>query len=70
MKILKSGDPRIALGIRIFDCDICGCVFEAERGEYDCGNQFEPSPWCTCPCCNQIAYEASDVKRELYNVRK
>ena len=44
-----------------FTCTGCGCVFEAERGEYTVVGH---TAWaydgmttkCVCPCCGKMAY--------------
>ena len=49
MKIIEQG-KKIDLSIR-FICDVCGCVFEAERNEYEY-NQREDEFISTCPNCH------------------
>lgn len=65
MRIIEPGDPRKALDIRVFKCLKCGCVFEAERGEYEFGNQLDPGPYCQCPCCGYTVHQSLDD--EYYN---
>lgn len=57
MTIIEPGDPKKVLDIRRFKCRACGCLFEAERGEYEYGNQIDPSAYCVCPCCGNVAGE-------------
>lgn len=63
MRILKQGklnnDPLV------FTCKYCGCVFEADNGEY-----LQPCAWeqdarnvkakCQCPTCTQMIYILQD----------
>lgn len=49
MKIIEQG-KKIDLSIR-FICDMCGCVFEADRNEYEY-NQREDEFFSTCPNCH------------------
>lgn len=62
MKIIKDGDQNKAAKklkqTKRFECSVCGCVFEADKGEYTpCMNQFDYSAHAECPCCKQRAYE-------------
>ncbi len=57
MKIIKEGNLKKLKKIKRFVCEECGCIFEAEEYEYKWGSQYnETYYYCTCPCCNQIAY--------------
>ena len=64
MFIIKDGDKEIAekkkKQTRRFECKICGCVFEADKGEYRgeecCGFCYEY--YAKCPCCRNKVYEA------------
>lgn len=59
MKIIRPGkiDPKT----KRFTCSYCGCVFEADQGEY-CNVSY--SEWvtdhieekCQCPTCGAMAY--------------
>ena len=61
MKIIKDG--KIPSRIKKFKCDNCGCIFEAELGEYISSSQMEvmhddlPGWKCKCPCCGNYAYK-------------
>lgn len=64
MKIIKEGlsceeIERKRKGIKHFKCDFCGCVFEAEQGEYKCNQYYnsELSYTCSCPKCDTFACE-------------
>ena len=60
MQIIKQG--KIPVYKKTFECDVCGCVFEAERGEYVASGQMEvmhdnlPNYKCKCPCCGVMVY--------------
>lgn len=58
MKIIKHGNPKYNKPDRCFKCDNCGCVFEAEYGEYKTGSQYnETYRYCKCPECGKQANE-------------
>lgn len=63
MTILKDGDLdhiiQVVLKTRRFECEQCGCEFEANKDEYKVVSQYnEISYFCKCPCCGATAYEA------------
>lgn len=71
MKIIKEGlsceeIERKRKGIRRFKCDFCGCVFEAEQGEYKCNQYYnsELSYACQCPKCDEVALEDKEKGNE------
>lgn len=49
MKIITQG--VVEREIKKFECDYCGCVFEAEPGEYGSDNQYYS---CKCPTCGRM----------------
>lgn len=53
MKIIKHGKPpKVKSTVKRFKCENCGCVFEADRGEYRCSSQYnEYYFYCECPEC-------------------
>ena len=56
MKIIKEGDLNRVKKIKRFECDVCGCIFEADKTEYKptpglAQQRGEGSYRCTCPCC-------------------
>lgn len=56
MKIIQHGQPKRT--IKRFKCWKCGCVFEADKGEYKSGSQYnEIYYWCGCPDCGKSANE-------------
>ena len=63
MKIIQEGKtPNFELR---FECDNCGCIFEANCSEYALPNYFESvhdgiKAKCLCPFCNQIIYKMND----------
>lgn len=64
MFIIKDGDKELAekkiKETRRFECRMCGCVFEADKGEYrgEDGCDFRYYYYAKCPCCGNKAYEA------------
>lgn len=57
MKIIKKGDPGRLKAAKRFQCDECGCVFEADKGEYKCNMRYnEEYFYCKCPCCGNVTY--------------
>ena len=63
MKILKQGTSKEELktilnATKRFKCKTCGCVFEADRGEYETEEvQIYSYHYCECPNCGQKANE-------------
>ena len=58
MNIIKQGDKSKLKKIKKSECKECGCIFEAEKGEYQIGSQYnEIYYYCKCPCCCSIVYE-------------
>lgn len=65
MKIIQQGDIELAKkymsSIKTFECEICGCLWEADKNEYtsfgsawDLTNTYV----CKCPCCgNYVVIE-------------
>lgn len=64
MKIIKQGKSkeeveRIVKATKRFECERCGCVFEADKVEYSirqCGYN-ETEYYCKCPNCENSAGE-------------
>ena len=60
MTIIKEGVDKVELlmrqllGTRTFECKVCCCVFEANRGEY---KQVRKSYICICPNCGEEVKE-------------
>lgn len=62
MTVIKEGDrdraKQSVLQTRRFKCDRCGCVFEADKGEYKSVSQYNDiNYFCKCPCCGENANE-------------
>ena len=59
MGIIKKGDIGQVIESKMFECKRCGCVFKAERGEYeskmDCRNDMYYL--CDCPTCGKTVYQ-------------
>lgn len=61
MKIIKQGSRRKVAQTRYFQCNVCGCEFEADYGEYQLVS-IEATirdyvvAKCKCPFCRQMAY--------------
>lgn len=55
MKILVDGNLK---KVKIFRCNTCGCVFEADNSEYKYSRaQYNQSYYeCKCPCCGKTGY--------------
>lgn len=58
MKIIKPGDLSRIKKIKRFECPKCGCVFEADKEEYQ-----HHASWrnidvyaCKCPTCDGKCY--------------
>lgn len=58
MRIVKEGVMSEKFRIKRFECDECGCVFDATNSEYRVvrGNMDEILAECSCPCCGIDAY--------------
>ncbi len=61
MKIIKEGDPDGVKRRVRFHCKRCGCVFEADSGEYTTIFRSmlelylnEESYSCQCPTCSAV----------------
>ena len=60
MKILTYG--KVKPKPIIFNCEKCGCIFEADYSEYEVSTLMEVmhdglgAYKCECPCCKNIVY--------------
>ncbi len=62
MKIIQQGNPNYLKHIRRFTCK-CGCVFEAEKGEYTVDSQYNEEYYsCECPTCKSMVYQSEAVR--------
>ena len=51
MNIIKPGEmPKETIS---FSCSYCGCIFEADKSEYETGPQYDPGYSCRCPTCGR-----------------
>lgn len=63
MKIIKQGKTKEELKAILnktkrFECKTCGCIFEADEGEYETEEvQIYSYHYCKCPNCGQKANE-------------
>ena len=62
MQIIKEGSYRKILKIKRFECEYCGCIFEANKKEYKEEIQYNAAYYyCKCPFCGNKTYkEISD----------
>lgn len=61
MKILKQGNLEKSKEAIRFDCESCGCSFEADEGEYKPADFFAAvhdglKASCKCPCCGKTVW--------------
>lgn len=63
MNIIKQGKSKEELKsilnkTKRFECKTCGCIFEADEGEYIEEDDFYTCVYyCKCPNCEQNAFE-------------
>ena len=67
MNIIKNGDRELAENkkkqTRRFECKICGCIFEADKGEYLIKDyRCDVMYYAKCPCCGYNANETEGKK--------
>lgn len=57
MKIIKPGDKDKLKETKYFLCEYCGCEFEADKCEYNVGEQYnETYYYHPCPTCGKNVY--------------
>ena len=61
MNIIRPGNPNKPKDVKMFSCENCGCVFEADNREYAYADQLESMhdgivAKCKCPTCWKTAY--------------
>lgn len=70
MKILKEGNLKRLKRPLIFDCETCGCEFEADNTEYTWEfSQREGYGWYSikCPTCGYfVTVDDNEVKEPTY----
>ena len=64
MKIIKPGD--IGVGARRFTCPKCGCIFVAEKDEYNAHRFFagEVHYVAKCPTCGEYTWNSEAVTED------
>lgn len=59
IKILKPG--KIPDTTKRFECRRCGCIFEADKGDYaDRDIWTHPEYFAGCPSCGTLCYVSGD----------
>ena len=63
VEILREGSEYTYNKMIRFECEQCGCLFDANKNEYKyCGNQIEGDDWkMTCPYCKNTVYSNKKV---------
>ena len=57
MKIIKQGNIKKLKESLMFDCNFCGCLFEADNTEYKIGSQYNQEYYyIKCPFCGRNVY--------------
>lgn len=61
MKIIEEGNPNWENNTKIFDCQRCECVFEANDNEYIFADYLMYAKggieaFCKCPKCGGVAF--------------
>lgn len=58
MNVIIKGDLDRLRKVQRFECNACGCVFDAEKGEYeDMSDQHNGIIIrCLCPTCGRDCY--------------
>lgn len=57
MKIIKEGDYHKIWQAKRFECNRCGCIFEAKSNEYIIDYQYNtPYYRAHCPFCDNMVY--------------
>ena len=66
MKIIKAGKvPEKVKRDKRFECLKCGCVFDAEEGEYKCEEFYGYS--AQCPCCGEMTGRVVNLREKGEN---
>lgn len=62
MIIVKEGNVRLCRKVFRFECEACGCIFEADSSEYRRDLQKDRG-WvcvCVCPTCKYEVYSKEE----------
>lgn len=66
MRIVKDGDNSRLSNSKYFECNECGCVFEARQNEYRIEPQYNYLFYsCKCPRCGNITTTNDFVSTEI-----
>ena len=63
MKIIKQGMSKAEIEkikniVKRFKCGTCGCIFEADKTEYESEEEYRYTTYyCKCPNCGDNAFE-------------
>jgi len=56
-KIILPGKKEVLKATKRFECPKCGCVFDADKDDYETGTQYNDVYYsCECPMCGVMAY--------------
>lgn len=68
IKIIKPGNIRKLKNTRQFTCPLCGCVFNADRGDYEELIQYQTLEYkAVCPTCHHSTYRSEPLEKEVSN---
>ena len=58
MEIIKQGNIELTKKIKQFTCASCGCIFKADKNEYEyAGSSYDGAYWKhKCPTCGIWVY--------------
>lgn len=67
MRIIREGNKQLAEirfnRVRQFECHNCYCIWQAGKGEYKAGAQYNQEYfYMPCPCCGETTYASSAVE--------
>lgn len=67
IKIIKPGKELNLHRTRRFTCLLCGCVFDADHGDYDTivGQYDETVYWAFCPNCHHSTCRSELLEKEV-----
>lgn len=62
IKIIKPGKIKNPRDTRRFTCLLCGCVFDADRGDYEAFDQYQTTDYAAiCPTCHHTTYRSEPL---------
>ncbi|OQA51446.1 MAG: hypothetical protein BWY47_00091 [Bacteroidetes bacterium ADurb.Bin302] len=68
MNILRLGNPKAKKEDKIkrFECEICGCIWQANKNEYkEDWSKHSIPVYCKCPCCKTEVYAIGTFQDDL-----